>query len=163
LEHEGVLLSWGNGYAAEDPREWIVELERAAGLDAVVAELPPSTKPSLALRWIAAFLAMQLGARPRWSAWNDWAELDYGQHPANFEAIPAAGEWLRARGNAEAAALVWFVGTVEGNENRPRLALSVDVHLWRRDRAVTDLPKAYRSAGSSLTSLVLATAADLLA
>jgi hypothetical protein len=160
-QHEGVLLSWGNGYAAEDPREWIVELEEGAGLDPPGAGLPPSTRSSLALRWIAAFLAMQTGSRPRWSAWNDWAELDLGQPPASFDAIPAAGEWLRAR-TPEAAALVWFVGTMEGDQRRPELALSVDGDLWRQDREAIDLPEAYRSAGSSLASLVLTTAGDLL-
>jgi hypothetical protein len=60
-EHEGVLLSWGNGYAAEDPRAWIVELERAAGLGTPAGRLPPSTKSSLVIRWIGAFLTMQTG------------------------------------------------------------------------------------------------------
>jgi len=162
-EHEETdLLSWGNAFAVNDPRDWIREVERAAGLKPPVHGLPPSTRSSLVLRWIAAFLAMQIGSRPRWSAWNDWAEVDFGEHPADFDAIPESAAWLRARGTKEAAAFVWFVGTVEGDQRQPKLALSVEGHLWRAGREVIDLAQAYGSAKSSMASLVVITAGDLI-
>lgn len=162
-EHQEThLWSWGNAFATDDPRDWIREVERVAGLNPPTHGLPPSTRSSLVLRWIAAFLAMQIGSRPRWSAWNDWAGVDEGRHPASFDAIPQAAEWLRDRGHKEAAAFVWFVGTVETAQTQPKLALSVEGHLWRDGRDVIDLATAYRSAGSSMASLVVSTAGDLI-
>lgn len=156
------LMSWGNPYADDDPRAWIRAVEKAAGLAAPVGGLPPSTRSSLPLRWIGAFLASTAGSRPRWSAWNDWAELDYGDRPTSFDAIPDAAEWLRARGTKEAAALVWFVGSADGGKPTPALALSVDGHLWRADRPAIDLMQVYRAGQRTLTTLLQNTAGDLL-
>lgn len=155
------LKRWPDAYAAEDPRSWIVEVEAAAGLVPPMGGLPPSTRSSIVLRWIAAFLAMQIGSRPRWSAWNDWAALESEGHPESFEAVPAAAEWVRSRATPEAGVLVWFIG-VGGNNGTAKLALSVDGDLWRPGRRPIDLYERYRSGGSSLTSLVVATAGSLL-
>lgn len=153
-------MSWGNAYAANDPRDWLIELELTAGLQHPVGQLPPSTRSSLVVRWIAAFLAMQTGARTRWSAWNDWCEPD--EVSAGFTSIPGAAEWLRSRGGSNGAAFVLFVGEMTNDERRPEFALSVDGQLWRGDQEAVALPAAYQSAGSSITSLIAASFGDLL-
>lgn len=159
---ENGLMSWGNPYRDDDPRKWIREVEKSAGLVPPERGLPPSTRSSLALRWIGAFLAANAGTRPRWSAWNEWAELDYGARPASFDAIPDAAEWLRSRGTKEAAALVWFVGRTEEAKQEPALALSVEGLLWRPELTAIDLMQAYRTANRSVSALLQSTAGDLL-
>lgn len=156
------LMSWGDAYAAPDPRGWIRDLERVAGLKAPKGGLPPSTRSSIVLRWIAAFLAVQTGSRRRWTAWNDWAELDEEQPAKCFQAIPEAGEWLRTYGSPKGAALVWFLGHRDETGQVPSLALSVEGHLWRPDQQPVDLIDAYRRAGSSITATLVAVAGDLL-
>ena len=79
------LLSWGDSYAEPDPRTWLRILEATAGLLPPRKRLPPSTPSSLALRWVATFLSMQTGSRPRWTAWNDWNEVNFGQHPGDLD------------------------------------------------------------------------------
>jgi len=84
------------------------------------------------------------------------------QRPVDFDTIPQAGDWLRAHGEPNAASFVWFVGTTDGPQRIPVLALSVDGQLWRRDRGVIDLGAAYRAAESSVARLIVTSAGDLL-
>jgi hypothetical protein len=160
-ELEQPLMSWGDPYAQPDPARWLRSLEAAARLNPPDDQLPPSTRSSIALRWIACFLRMQLGSRPAWSAWNDWSHIDWGSHPADFDAIPPAAAWLRAKADHEAAAFVWFLGTI-GDEGRcPQLAVNVDGMLMWADGRTVDLLVEYRK-GGSVTKLVADTAAPLL-
>lgn len=159
---DDVSLSWGNAYAGLDPRPWLRQLEASAGLDAPKSGLPPSTPSSLAIRWIAAFLALQAGSRPRWTAWNDWSEVDSGVQPADFDKVPAAGEWLRRNGGGKAAARVVFVGNDLGPEREPRFALSTEGDLWRVGAAPIKLTGVYESTGRQLVRTVLETAGNYL-
>ena len=160
--NEAPLMSWGDGFAAPDPRDWIRRLEASAGLRAPTGGLPPTTRSSITLRWIGAFLRIQLGTRKRWTAWNDWSELDYGEPAVDFDAIPAARQWLREHGPPEAAAQVWFVGTEALGERQVHFALNSTGTLWTPAGDEIDLLTAYRSAGSSLTKLLVATASERL-
>lgn len=156
-------MSWGDGFAAADPRDWVRELESATGLRAPVSGLPPSTRSSITLRWIGGFLRFQLGSRQRWTAWNDWSEVDYGETALDFDAIPAARQWLRDRGRPEAAAEVWFVGTEpRPGERQVQFALNSAGTLWTATGEEVDLLAAYRRAGSSMTQLLVATASATL-
>jgi hypothetical protein len=160
---EARLMSWGDGFATADPRDWVRELESAAGLRAPVGGPPPTTRSSIALRWIGGFLRLQLGSRQRWTAWNDWSELDYGETAADFDAIPAARQWLRERGRPEAAAEVWFVGTEPRPGDRQiHFALNSAGTLWTASGGEVDLLAAYRRSGSSITQLLVATASATL-
>jgi hypothetical protein len=154
------LLSWGSAYAEPDPRRWIRELEEISGLPTPGKVLPPSTPSSLALRWIAGFLSLHTGSRPRWTAWNDWSEVDFGQRPADFDVFSGAAQWLRTQGGGPATARVLFIGTYDDASRKPVFALSSDGHLWRADAPVIDLPQVYTAVGRSLTQLILATAAN---
>ena len=156
------FLSWGDAYAQPDPREWLEQVEKTAGLPPPHTTLPPSTSSSLSMRWIAAFLAMQAGSRPRWSAWNDWSEVDMGSHPADFDKIPDAAKWLRSRGAGAAAARVLFVGTYDGSTREPRFALSAEGHLWRADAEPVELRRLYETSGRQLFRTVVETATPYL-
>lgn len=156
------FLSWGDAYAQPDPRDWLKRLEESAGLEAPRSTLPPSTPSSLAVRWIALFLAMQAGSRPRWTAWNDWSEVDFGSPPADFEKIPRAGKWLRSHGGGSAAARVLFVGTYEGSTRQPHIALSVEGNLWQSNNETVELPRVYAATGRRLATTVVETAAEFL-
>jgi hypothetical protein len=160
-ELEQPLLSWGDPYAQPDPSRWLRSLEAAARLDPPADPLPPSTRSSIALRWIACFLRMQLGSRTAWSAWNDWSQVDWGDHPADFDAIPPAAAWLRAKDDPQAAALVWFLGVRDDERRHPKLAINVDGTLMWADGTSVDLLREYQKS-RSITKLVMETAASLL-
>jgi hypothetical protein len=108
------------------------------------------------------FLAMQAGSRPRWTAWNDWSEVDFGSDPPDFKKIPDAGKWLRSHGGGSAAAQVIFVGTYEGETREARLALSSDGHLWQPNNTPVILPEVYAATGRQLVTIVARTAAEYL-
>ena len=156
------LLSWGDAYAHPDPRDWLKRLEETAGLPATRSTLPPSTPSSLVVRWIAMFLAMQVGSRPRWTAWNDWSEVDFGSKPADFDKIPDTARWLHSQGGGGAAARVLFVGTYEDQKREPRFALSTEGHLWQPNIESVELPRAYAANGRRLATTVVETAAGYL-
>lgn len=159
---ESPLMSWGDAFAAADPRDWIRNLERAAGLRPPTRGLPPSTRSSIALRWIGMFLRIHLGSRERWTAWNDWSEIDFDESPTDFDAIPAARHWLRAQNDPGAAAHVWFVGVDENGDKNISFALNSSGTLWSATGESVDLLDAYRSCRSSMWRLLAETAADLL-
>jgi len=150
--HENDLMSWGDPLEAPDPRDWLLELERLAGLRSPTQGLPASTPSSLSLRWISRFLSLQLGARDRWTAWTvDSADDDpYGC----FEAIPGALTWVRSQTTQHPAYYVWFVG--DARTRSAQFALSADGDLWSRDHRQVSLPAEHTSKGS-ITGLVART------
>jgi hypothetical protein len=151
------LLSWGDYYAADDPRAWLRNIDRLAGLAAPIGPLPASTPSSLALRWIAAFLTTQLGSRKPWHARTVWH--NDGPTPDGFSRFPAAAAWLRNQPNTDAASRVWFLR----REGIDEVAVGADGTLWRAEDAAdpVDLMTTYRDAGSNLIQLLARTAADL--
>ena len=151
-----VVLRWHEPLLASDPRDFLLELESHAALPPP-ATLPPSTPSSLAIRWIAAFFAAQLGGRDRWTAHNVWPdELHLDATP--FKRFPAAWEWVRQRGN-DFSVLVWFLTSGKG----PDIAVAANGVVWRADRKEPiDLVSTYARCQRSATALVGRTVPDLL-
>lgn len=153
------LIRWTDCVNAEEPRDWLIELESTVGLSKPRSrKLPPSTPASLAIRWIAQFLSVQVGSRPRWTAWTviDPAASAYAY---SFDELPGPGGWVEKQGGDPAAVHgVWFVGTHDGT---PRLALSWSGDLWSASGKHWHLPTERRS-GESITGLVVRTSGPLL-
>lgn len=163
IDEELPLLSWGDAFAMADPRDWIRRVEDAAGLRPTRTGLPPSTRSSIALRWVGMLLRMQVGGRERWTAWNDWSQVDWGEPATDFDAVPEARDWLRTRKDHRAAAHVWFVGTDNGDDRRIHFAVNSEGTLWPASGKPVDLMAAYRGNGSSISRLVIETAGRVLA
>lgn len=152
---QGSLIRWTDYLYAEDPRDWLAELEARVGLPKPRRrQLPPSTPASLTVRWIAQFLSAQIGARPRWTAWTV-IDAAASRFAYSFDALPGPAQWVEEQGDDLAAVHgVWFLGTHDG---APHLALSWAGDLWTANGARWLLP-AERRPGESITSLVARTA-----
>lgn len=147
------LLSWGDPLTAGDPCDWLLEVERLAGLARGPQGLSPSTPSSLALRWISQFLTINLGARKRWTAWT---VVRLGDDELGIlEAFPAALRWLNGGLDTTRNTLVWFVGHEDKRE--ATYVLSVDGDLWLQDGTCIRLQDEHTS-GGSISDLVVRTA-----
>lgn len=156
---EESLIRWTDYLNAEDPRDWLVELEERVGLPRPIGQRQSSSTPSsLAVRWVAQFLSAQVGSRPRWTAWTviDPAASGFAY---SFDALPGPGRWVEQQGDDLAAVHgIWFLGTHDGT---PHLALSWAGDLWTANGEHLQLGDERRP-GESMTSLVARTAGHYL-
>lgn len=83
--------NWRDFYRRDDPRDWLLEFERAMGLAPPNAGLPASTPRSLAVRWAGAFLRSQVSGRHRWVAGGGhrWG----ASHSVGHSLIPRGARW----------------------------------------------------------------------
>lgn len=148
---DGALWRWTRGWDAEDPRDWVLRVEQRLGLRAPTGGLPISTPASLAVRWIAQFMSMQVGARGRWSTAGGLpARETIGSFPG-LEVVPDKDEWR-----------YWTVSSgPHGTAGRQQVVLSIEGVLYTRGQDPTHLSSAHRS-GGSIVKLVLDTVPQLL-
>ena len=152
------LLQWQEALYLEDPRDWIVKVERAAGLRSPSGGLPASTASSLALRWVSQFLWTHLASLRRWTAWTeDRVDIEAGDNP--FSRFPQALRWVHSQGGGSARFLVQFVGPAD--RRAPQFALTAAGDLWDADGPRHHLPSLHQS-GGSVTQLVTQTAGSVL-
>lgn len=152
------IISWTDAITVGDPRDWLLRVERTAGLSPPPGALPPSTPSSLALRWIAQFLTIQLGSRRRWTAWTE-ADTPRDGGRDSYAQMPAVQEWVRTQKVGQSRYLVWFVG--QRQSEQPHYALSAKGDLWSSNGDHSDLLALHRSAGS-MVDLITRTAAGTL-
>ena len=146
----GRLERWTSGWDGEDPRDWIVDIEAAMGLEAPRAGLPASTPSSLAARWIAAFMRMQLGSRERW--FSTGRDLD-DRETAEFQGLDLTRSESRQH---------WSLGPGStGVMDDLRVVVDRSGKVYLKDRAPVDLA-AHHTSGGSITALVGSTVPHLL-
>lgn len=142
---------------AQDPRDWILELERRAGLTPPASPLPASTPNSLAVRWVGAFTTAQMNSRrvltpethPGWLTTPEAGEF------------PATAAWARTIDHPAPGTLTIFLEDKE-RDDRPAAAISASGTLERPGLEPIDLPTVYQHHDRSLISTLAATAAGLL-
>lgn len=132
-------------------RVWILERERELGLEAPVGGLPPSSPASLALRWIAQFLAIQLTSEQPWYAYS--ADVA-GLSERGSRLHPHHREWQAQHPEPEGACLAWLL--IRGGDTHATFGLSADGDLWTPEQHV-HLPRVHRS-GEPVTRFVIETA-----
>lgn len=146
----GRLARWTSGWDCEDPRDWILEIEAAMGLEAPRAGLPASTPSSLATRWIAAFMRLQLGSRERW--YSTGRELDE-REAAEFQGLDLSRSVRRQH---------WILGTGSvGVVQDLKVVVGREGTAYQKDRAPVDLA-GHHTSGGSITALVVSTVPHLL-
>lgn len=139
--------NWRDFYRRDDPRDWIRAFERALGLPAPAAGLPPSTPRSLSVRWAAAFLRSQIAGRHRWIAGgiHRWNALERGEHSL----IPPSTAWTGDHGSVPPLTPL-FLG-IEGD--RPQFALTPSGEVYGTDGLTADL-QALHVPGGSMSRLL---------
>jgi hypothetical protein len=148
------LLKWHDVFADDGRLDWVRGVEDLAGLDSPT-RTPSSTPSSLALRWLSAFMAHQVGARRRWRANNTWFDGPAQRYLPDYPAAARFAEQFGESGTAH----VWLLRSEDGSRGAAVCADGT-VHLPGRDPV--ELVPLYRKNGSSLLRLLAATAADLL-
>jgi len=156
VDSEASVAYWSVGSPESNPfnrvampiRQWIARRESELGLVPPRNNLPASTPSSLALRWIAQFLAVQLASEFPWysySGGHDLTERTADLHPHHRE-------WQAAH-SAEDHPRVWLL--IRGGEDRARYAVSDTGDLWTQ----TDhfqLSREHQS-GAGMTQLLVKT------
>jgi hypothetical protein len=104
----------------------------------------------LVARYVATFLAVQVGSRRDWFATSPAA---YGEDGGSIAGMTA---WRRA--HAEVAP---YVVCLAMNREEPALALSIHGDVWRSDGSHANLSDLHVD-GRPVTELVLRTASDLV-
>jgi hypothetical protein len=130
---------WPRVFHEEDPREVVREFERWVGLAQPSGPLPPSTPASLAIRWVAMFLNLQIGGRHGWTA-------------RSRESWSGDDAWLAPVPRSMNQVLVCTVDPPEAV-----FLLSPEGDLWGRDGSHFRLADVHRSK-SSMTRLLVETA-----
>lgn len=130
---------WPRVFCDEDPRAVVREFERWVGLAQPTGPLPPSTRASLAIRWTAAFLNLQIGGRFRWTA-------------RSRESWSGDDAWLATVPQNPLQLLVCTVDPPQAV-----FVLSPEGDLWGRDGSHLRLQDVHRSK-SSMTRLLVKTA-----
>jgi hypothetical protein len=151
--NSGPTLLWSDAVSDEaDPAEWVRQAERLCGLAAPPKPLPPSTPMSLVPRFIAIFLATQLGSQARWLPTSIKA-LDHqrGWH------LAMASEYRRTHPGRDSEMV--FLSRL--GEPEAELCLTSAGELWRRDGRRMMLADEHRS-GEPIVRLLLKTVPDLL-
>ena len=153
LFKSGQMLRWSDAVSDEaDPAEWVRQAERLCGLPAPSKPLPPSTPMSLVPRFIAIFLATQLGSRSTWLL----KSIDAVAQHAGWH-LTMAAEWRRAHPGRDPEMV--FLSRL--GEFQPELGLTSAGELWRRDGRRTMLAEQHRN-GDPMVRLLLKTVPDLL-
>lgn len=158
-EGSGLLLNdgvprWTSAYRpGVDRSAWLTELAQRAGLPDRPHGLPPSTPQSLVQRYVAAFLALQIGAR---TSWLVRPPKTFGDFRSTFV---AANHWQQA--HPEFADFILCLAPATGYGGSAKLALSIHGDLWRDDRQHFHLPSLHKS-GKPATAILLETVPDLL-
>lgn len=153
LFKSGQMLRWSDAVSDEaDPAEWVRQAERLCGLPAPSKPLPPSTPMSLVPRFIAIFLATQLGSRSTWLL----KSIDAVAQHAGWH-LTMAAEWRRAHPGRDPEMV--FLSRL--GEFQPELGLTSAGELWRRDGRRTMLAEQHRN-GDPMVRLLLNTVPDLL-
>lgn len=130
-------------------RQWIARREQDLGLEPPTNGLPASTPSSLALRWIAQFLAIQLASEFPWYTYSGTSDLTERSADLHLH----HREWQASHPDSERAR-VWLL--IRGGDDRATFGLSDEGDLWTHDRHVR-LAEEHRS-GASMTELVVKTA-----
>ena len=158
-EGSGLLLDdgvprWTSAYRpGVDRSAWLTELAQRAGLPDRPHGLPPSTPQSLVQRYVAAFLALQIGARKSWLV---RPPKTFGDFRSTFA---GADHWRQA--HPELADYVLCLAPATGFGGSAKLALSIHGDLWRDDGQHFHLPSLHKS-GKPATAMLLQTVPDLL-
>lgn len=147
-----VIWSGGGPRLFETPspnRRWLLERERDLGLEPP-RRLPASTPSSLALRWIAKFLSVNVGSEQPWYAYTGGHDLT--ERLADLHANHR--EWQAQHVHEWQKQWIWLL--IYGGEDRARIALSAQGDLWTTDRHFK-LHSLHQS-GRPITSLLVRTA-----
>lgn len=134
-------------------REWILQRERDLGLTPPHG-LPPSTPSSLALRWIAKFLSVNVGSEQPWYAYTGGRDL----MDRLGDLHPNHREWRAEHVHDWQRDWIWLL--IYGGEARARVALSAQGDLWTREQHFR--LKSLHTSGAPITALLLHTVSDLL-
>lgn len=129
-------------------RQWLTRREHELGLEPPRHGLPASSPSSLALRWIAQFLAVQLASEYPWYAYSGGRDLT----ARLADLHPHHREWQAAHSD-EDRPRVWLL--TRAGEGRAQYALSDDGDLWTRTRHF-QLPKVHKP-GAGMTQLLVKT------
>lgn len=142
LADAGGPANWRDFYRLTDRRDWLVQFERAMGLPAPQGGLPTSTPQSLAVRWVAAFLLLQLSGRHRWIAGgaHRWGSCHTDEDPLIPEEVRWAGD-----DDAPTPLTPLHVG-IEGGH--PQFALTPSGDLYGRDGSIARLQEIHVPGGS---------------
>jgi hypothetical protein len=99
LFKSGKMLRWRDAFSdAADPADWVRQAERLSDLPVASMPLPPSTPMSLVPRFLAIFLATQLGSRSKWLPRSNDAVAQYpGLAPRDGRGMKKGSPWPRAR------------------------------------------------------------------
>lgn len=162
VESEASISYWAAGSSEPNPfnqvempiRQWIARREFDLGLEPPQGGLPASTPGSLALRWIAQFLAVQLASEYPWysySGGHDLTERSADLHPHHRE-------WQAAHAHDADRPRVWLL--VRAGEDRARFGLSDAGDLWTRTSHF-QLPREHKP-GAGMTQLLARTVGDEL-
>jgi len=142
---------WTDAYAADaDRASWLEEVARVGGLPPRHGRLPRSSPATLVARYVATFLALQVGSR------DDWFATSPARHDDGGLSIAGMAEWQRS--HPEAAP---YVVCLAMNGDEAALALSIHGDVWRSDGAHVNLSDLHVG-GRPVTELVLRTASDLV-
>lgn len=152
-----VGLQWSTAYLPDrDPRDWLAEFERRAGLPSPVGALPPSSPAALSVRWVATFLKLQTGSRRPWFTVPE-AMPSYDPLVPRSHSFAPAARWVESNSDRQPL-LIHLTRNVDGPSE---LILSPDGDLWRASGDQHRLPR-LRAGGGSVTELVLRTVPDLI-
>ena len=150
---DGTVRRWTRGWEEDDPRPWILRLEDRLGLTPPRGQLPPSTPSSLAVRWIAQLLSIQLSGRDRWFV-TGGAPRPAGGTEISFPGLPGV------RNIDERSC--WTLGPgVDDRVTDPQVVVTVNGVVHRRGKDPVNLSQRHTS-GSSMTRLVLDVVPDLV-
>jgi hypothetical protein len=156
-------LNWSDVLADPSPHGTVKAIEGAAGLP-MGGPRPSSTPRTLAYRFIATLLRLQLHDRHDWDARNEFldsAEWEVEELRGYLDRFPVAVEAARTAPeiglHSEPQSHFWAIL----RDEEPVAIISIDGVLYR-DGETFDLMAEYRVAGRSITRVVVKCAGDWL-